>query len=128
MNLSIAFKTNRMKLKLFIISLLFLSCNSYGAYINHHYEEKVEEKFVSESMNSNTVVACFVEYEDFFMMNKPSLRDTLKNCVKNKKILEKLNGTKYKFGKVRGYLPYSKEVIVELIEVKSRREYNETSE
>lgn len=128
MNLSIAFKTNRMKLKLFIISLLFLTPNSYGAYINHHYEEKVEEKFVSESMNSNTVVACYVEYEDFFMMNKPSLRDTLKNCVKNKKILEKLNGTKYKFGKIRGYIPYSKEVIVELIKVKSRREYNETSE
>ena len=128
MNLSIAFKTNRMKLKLFIISLLFLTPNSYGAYINHHYEEKVEEKFVSESMNSNTVVACFVEYEDFFMMNKPSLKDTLNECKENKRIIEKLNKTKYKFGKIRGYLPYSKEVIVELIEVKSRREYNETSE
>lgn len=119
MNLSIAFKTNRMKLKLFIISLLFLTPNSYGAYINHHYEEKVEEKFVSESMNSNTVVACYVEYEDFFMMNKPSLKDTLNECKENKRIIEKLNGTKYKFGKIRGYLPYSKEVIVELIEVKN---------
>ena len=117
-----------MKLKLFIISLLFLTSNSYGAFINHHYEEKVEEKFVSESLNSNTVVACFVEYEDFFMMNKPSLKDTLDECKENKRIIEKLNKTKYKFGKIRGYLPYSKEVIVELIEVKSRREYNETSE
>lgn len=131
MNLSIAFKTNRMKLKLFIISLLFLTPNSYGAYINHHYEEKVEEKFVSEYINSNTnytVVACFVRYEDFFMMNKPSLKDTLEECKENKRVIEKLNRTKYKFGKIRGYLPYSKEVIVELIEVKSRREYNETSE
>lgn len=116
------------KLKLFIISLLFLASNSHGAYINHHYEEKVEEKFVSEYTNSSTVVACFVEYEDFFMMNNPSLKDTLNNCKKNKRIIEKLNGTKYKFGKIRGYLPYSKEVIVELIEVKSRRGYNETSE
>ena len=113
-------KLSKLKLKLFIISLLFLSCNSYGAYINQHYEEKVEEKFVSESMNSNTVVACFVRYEDFFMMNKPSLHDTLENCKENKMIVEKLNRTKYKFGKIKGYLPYSKEVIVELIEVKRK--------
>lgn len=113
-------KLSKLKLKLLIISLLFLSCNSYGAYINQHYEEKVEEKFVSESMNSNTVVACFVRYEDFFMMNKPSLHDTLENCKENKMIVEKLNRTKYKFGKIRGYLPYSKEVIVELIEVKRK--------
>lgn len=106
-----------LKLSLLVISL-GLSTNSYGAYVNHHYTEKVEEKFVSEYMNSNTVVACFVKYKDFFTMNNPSLKDTLKNCEENKRILEKLNGTKYKFGKIRGYIPYSKEVIVELIEVK----------
>lgn len=99
-----------------IISLI-LSSNSYAAYVNHHYTEKVEEKFVSEYINS-TVVACFVKYKDFFTMDDPSLKDTLKNCEENKRILEKLNGTKYKFGKIRGYIPYSKEVIVELIEVK----------
>lgn len=108
-----------LKLKLFIISLLFLSCESHGAYINHHCGEKAKEKFVSEYIVSSTVVACFVRYEDFFMMNNPSLHDTLENCKENKRILEKLNGVKYKFGKVKGYLPYSKEVIVELIEVKN---------
>ena len=113
-----------MKLKKMLSLLLIplvLSSNSYAAYINHHYEEKAEEKFVSEYMNSNsnTVVACFVEYKDFFMMNNPSLKDTLKNCEKNKRIIEKLNKVKYKFGKVKAYLPYSKEVIVELIEVEN---------
>ena len=104
-----------------LLILLVLCSNSYAAYINHHYGEKTEEKFVSEYMNSNstTVVACFVEYKDFFMMNNPSLHDTLKNCEKNKRIIEKLNKVKYKFGKVKAYLPYSKEVIVELIEVKN---------
>ena len=105
-------------LSLLLIPLVLSSSNSYAAYINHHYGEKAEEKFVSGYMNSNIVVACFVEYEDFFMMNNPSLKDTLKNCEKNKKIIEKLNKVKYKFGKVKAYLPYSKEVIVELIEVK----------
>ena len=103
-----------MKLKKMLSLLLIplvLSSNSYAAYINHHYGEKTEEKFV--------VVACFVEYKDFFMMNNPSLHDTLKNCEKNKRIIEKLNKVKYKFGKVKAYLPYSKEVIVELIEVEN---------
>ena len=53
------------------------------------------------------------------MMNNPSLHDTLKNCEKNKRIIEKLNKVKYKFVKVKAYLPYSKEVIVELIEVEN---------
>ena len=113
-----------MKLKKMLSLLLIplvLSSNSYAAYINHHYGEKTEEKFVSEyiNSNSNTVVACFVDYKDFFMMNNPSLHDTLKNCEKNKRVLEKLNKVKYKFGKVKAYLPYSKEVIVELIEVEN---------
>ena len=102
---------------------LILSSNSYGAYINHHYEEKTEEEFVADHIiNSNTnytVVACFVKYKDFFTMDNPSLKDTLKSCKDNKRIIEKLNKTKYKFGKVKGYLPYSKEVIVELIEVEN---------
>ena len=34
-------------------------------------------------------------------------------------LYEKLNKVKYKFGKVKAYLPYSKEVIVELIEVEN---------
>ena len=106
-------------LSLLLTPLVLSSSNSYAAYINHHYGEKAEEKFVSEYMNSNTVVACFVKYEDFFMMNNPSLKDTLKNCEKNKRVLEKLNKVKYKFGEVKAYLPYSKEVIVELIEVKN---------
>lgn len=109
-----------MKLKKMLSLLLIplvLCSNSYAAYINHHYGEKAEEKFVSEYMISSTVVACFVEYKDFFMRNNPSLHDTLKNCEKNKRIIEKLNKVKYKFGKVKAYLPYSKEVIVELIEV-----------
>lgn len=96
---------------------LGLSTNSYGAYVNHHYTEKVEEKFVSEYIISNTVVACSVKYNDFFIMENPSLKDTLNECKENKRIIEKLNKTKYKFGKVRGYIPYSREVIVELIEV-----------
>lgn len=113
-----------MKLKKMLSILLIplvLCSNSYAAYINHHYGEKTEEKFVSEYMNSNsnTVVACFVEYKDFFMMNNPSLHDTLKNCEKNKRIIEKLNKVKYKFGNVKAYLPCSKEVIVELIEIKN---------
>lgn len=106
-----------LKLNLLVLSLV-LSNNSYGAYANHHYTEKAEEKFVSEYIISNTVVACSVKYNDFFIMENPSLKDTLKNCKKNKRILEKLNKVKYKFGKVRGYIPYSREVIVELIEVK----------
>ena len=72
-----------MKLKKMLSLLLIplvLSSNSYAAYINHHYGEKTEEKFV---------------------------------------FLEKLNKVKYKFGKVKAYLPYSKEVIVELIEVEN---------
>lgn len=111
-------KLSKLKLSLMIVSLI-LSSNSYGAYVNHHYTEKAEEKFVSEYIvNLNTVVACSVKYNDFFIMENPSLKDTLKNCKKNKRILEKLNKVKYKFGKVRGYIPYSREVIVELIEIK----------
>lgn len=106
-----------LKLSLLVISL-GLSTNSYGAYINHHYDERVEEKFVSEYIiNSNTVVACYVKYKDFFAMENPSLKDTLNDCKENKRIIEKLNKTKYKFGKIKGYVPYSREVIVELIEV-----------
>lgn len=108
---------SKLKLSLMIVSLI-LSSNSYGAYINHHYDERVEEKFVSEYIiNSDTVVACYVKYKDFFAMENPSLKDTLNECKENKRIIEKLNKTKYKFGKVKGYVPYSREVIVELIEV-----------
>lgn len=108
---------SKLKLSLIIMSLI-LSSNSYGAYINHHYNERVEEKFVSEYIiNSNTVVACYVKYKDFFTMENPSLKDTLNECKENKRIIEKLNKTKYRYGKVKGYVPYSREVIVELIEV-----------
>lgn len=118
-----------MKLKLFIISLLFFSCNSYGAYINHHYEEKTEEQFVSEyTLNSNAVVACFVKYKDFFSIDNPSLKDTLNACKDKKRIIEKLNKTKYKFGKIKGYLPYSKEAVIELIEVKNQQMKTMTSD
>lgn len=104
-----------LKVWLLIISLVLCN-NSYAAYVNHHYGEKTEEKFVSEYMfNSDVVVACFVKYKDFFLMNNPSLKKTFKECEDNKRILEKLNKVKYKFGRVKGYLPYSKEVIVELI-------------
>lgn len=104
-----------LKAWILVISLI-LSSNSYAAYVNHHYKEKTEEKFVSEYMiNSSVIVACRVKFTSIFS-DSPSLKSTLKKCEENKRILEKLNKVKYNFGKAKGYLPYSQEVIIELIE------------
>lgn len=59
-----------MKLKKMLSILLIplvLSSNSYAAYINHHYGEKTEEKFVSEYMNSNSNKSEGIEFRHMYM-------------------------------------------------------------
>ena len=107
---------------------------SNTAIIASHNNTQSSEKTMASTVSStilnsqNTVIVeCPLEYErvkkdDEWIGNLvPSLKETLNSshCQSNKKTMEQLNGTHYKFGKVKGMFSVgaNEHVIIELVEV-----------
>ena len=107
---------------------------SNTAIIASHNNTQSSEKTMASTVSStilnsqNTVIVeCTIENEivkkdDEWIGNLvPSLKETLNSshCQSNKKTMEQLNGTHYKFGKVKGMFSVgaNEHVIIELVEV-----------
>ena len=97
---------------------------------NARSSEKTMASTVSSTIinSQNTVIVeCPLEYERVKKDNEwigslvPSLKKTLNSsyCQSNKKTIEELNGTHYKFGQVKGIFSVNKDdhVMIELVEV-----------
>lgn len=89
-----------------------------------------QSDFFNELLSEN--VECTIENEIVKKDNEwignlvPSLEKTLKNsyCQSNKKTMEKLNNTHYKFGQVKGIFSVNKDdhVMIELVKEVSEKE------
>ena len=107
---------------------------SNTAIIASHNNTESSKKTMASTVSStiinsqNTVIVeCPLEYERVKKDNEwignlvPSLEKTLKNsyCQSNKKTMEKLNNTHYKFGQVKGIFSVNRDdhVMIELVEV-----------
>ena len=107
---------------------------SNTAIIASHNNTQSSEKTMASTVSStilnsqNTVIVeCPLDYEivkkdDEWIGNLvPSLEKTLNSshCQSNKKTMEQLNGTHYKFGKVKGMFSVgaNEHAIIELVEV-----------
>ena len=107
---------------------------SNTAVIASHNNTESSEKTMASTVSStimnpqNTVIVeCIIENEIVKKDNEwignlvPSLEKTLKNsyCQSNKKTMEKLNNTHYKFGQVKGIFSVNKDdhVMIELVQV-----------
>ena len=107
---------------------------SNTAVIASHNNTKSSEKTMASTVSStilnsqNTVIVeCTIENEivkkdDEWIGNLvPSLKETLNSshCQSNKKTMEQLNNTHYKFGQVKGIFSVgaNEHVIIELVEV-----------
>ena len=96
---------------------------------NARSSEKTIDVVSSTIINSQntTILGCTLEYErvtkddEWIGTIVPSLEKTLNSshCQSNKKIMEQLNNTHYKFGKVKGIFSVgaNEHVIIELVEV-----------
>lgn len=96
---------------------------------NARSSEKTIDAVSSTILNSQntTILGCTLEYErvtkddEWIGTIVPSLEKTINSshCQSNKKTIEKLNGTHYKFGKVKGIFSVgaNDHVIIELVEV-----------
>ena len=96
---------------------------------NARSSEKTIDAVSSTIINSQntTILGCTLEYErvtkddEWIGTIVPSLEKTLNDseCQSNKKRLEQLNNTHYKFGKVKGIFSVgaNEHVIIELVEV-----------
>ena len=96
---------------------------------NARSSEKTIDAVSSTIINSQntTILGCTLEYErvtkddEWIGTIVPSLEKTLNSshCQSNKKTMEKLNNTHYKFGKVKGIFSVgaNEHAIIELIEV-----------
>lgn len=96
---------------------------------NARSSEKTIDAVSSTIINSQniTILGCTLEYErvtkdDEWIGNLvPSLKKTLNSshCQSNKKTMEQLNNTHYKFGKVKGIFSVgaNEHVMIELVEV-----------
>lgn len=96
---------------------------------NARSSEKTIDAVSSTILNSQniTILGCTLEYErvtkddEWIGSIVPSLKKTLNSshCQSNKKTLEQLNNTHYKFGKVKGIFSVgaNEHAIIELIEV-----------
>ena len=97
---------------------------------NARSSEKTIDAVSSTILNSQniTILGCTLEYErvtkddEWIGTIVPSLEKTLNSshCQSNKKTIEQLNGTHYKFGKVKGIFSVSngnEHVMIELVEV-----------
>ena len=107
---------------------------SNTAVIASHKNAESSEKTIANAVSStiinsqNTVIVeCTIEYERVKKDNEwignlvPSLEKTLNSshCQSNKKTMEQLNNTHYKFGQVKGIFEVcnSTHVMIELVEV-----------
>ena len=91
--------------------------------------EKTIDAVSSTIINSQntTILGCTLEYErvtkddEWIGTIVPSLKKTVNDseCQSNKKTMEKLNNTHYKFGKVKGIFSVgaNEHVMIELVEV-----------
>lgn len=96
---------------------------------NVRSSEKTIDAVSSTILNSQntTILGCTLEYErvtkddEWIGTIVPSLEKTLNSsdCQSNKKTMEQLNNTHYKFGKVKGMFSVgaNEHVIIELVEV-----------
>ena len=96
---------------------------------NARSSEKTIDAVSSTIINSQntTILGCTLEYErvtkddEWIGTIVPSLEKTINSshCQSNKKTMEKLNNTHYKFGKVKGIFSVgaNEHVIIELVEV-----------
>ncbi len=96
---------------------------------NARSSEKTIDTVSSTIINSQntTILECTLEYErvtkddEWIGTIVPSLEKTINSsqCQSNKKTMEKLNNTHYKFGKVKGIFSVgaNEHVIIELVEV-----------
>ena len=96
---------------------------------NARSSEKTIDAVSSTILNSQntTILGCTLEYErvtkdgEWIGTIVPSLEKTVNDseCLSNKKRLEQLNNTHYKFGKVKGIFSVgaNEHVMIELVEV-----------
>ena len=96
---------------------------------NARSSEKTIDAVSSTIINSQntTILGCTLEYErvtkddEWIGTIVPSLEKTINSsqCQSNKKTMEKLNNTHYKFGKVKGIFSVgaNEHAIIELVEV-----------
>lgn len=96
---------------------------------NARSSEKTIDAVSSTILNSQntTILGCTLEYErvtkdgEWIGTIVPSLEKTINSsqCQSNKKTIEQLNNTHYKFGKVKGIFSVgaNEHVIIELVEV-----------
>ena len=107
---------------------------SNTAVIASHNNKESSEKTIASTVSStilnsqNTVIVeCTIENErvkkddEWIGTIVPSLKKTLNSshCQSNKKTMEQLNGTHYKFGKVKGMFSVgaNEHALIELVEV-----------
>lgn len=96
---------------------------------NARSSEKTIDAVSSTILNSQntTILGCTLEYErvtkddEWIGTIVPSLEKTVNDseCQSNKKTMEKLNNTHYKFGKVKGIFSVgaNEHIMIELVEV-----------
>ena len=96
---------------------------------NARSSEKTIDAVSSTILNSKntTILGCTLEYErvtkddEWIGTVVPSLEKTINSshCQSNKKIMEQLNNTHYKFGKVKGIFSVNgaEHIMIELVEV-----------
>ena len=96
---------------------------------NARSSEKTIDAVSSTILNSKntTILGCTLEYErvtkddEWIGTVVPSLEKTVNSshCQSNKKTMEKLNNTHYKFGKVKGIFSVNgaEHIMIELVEV-----------
>ena len=96
---------------------------------NARSSEKTIDAVSSTILNSKntTILGCTLEYErvtkdgEWIGTIVPSLEKTVNDseCQSNKKIMEQLNNTHYKFGKVKGIFSVNgaEHIMIELVEV-----------
>ena len=107
---------------------------SNTAVIASHNNTESSEKTIASTVSSTiinsqnaVIVECPLEYErvkkddEWIGTIVPSLKKTLNSsrCQSNKKTMEQLNGTHYKFGQVKGMFSVgaNEHAIIELVEV-----------
>ena len=100
-----------------------------ASHKNTESSEKTIDAVSSNIINSQntTILGCTLEYErvtkddEWIGTIVPSLEKTVNDsqCQSNKKTMEKLNNTHYKFGQVKGIFSVgaNEHVIIELVEV-----------
>ena len=89
----------------------------------------IASSVTTNMMNSqnSVIVECHLRTEnvkkdgEWFGSDVPSLKETIKDsrCLWNKKTMEDLNGTHYKFGKIKGIFKVkaADHVMIELVEI-----------